>query len=80
MPFAATLMNLEIITLNEVSQEKKRQIPCDITYMWNLNYDTNLQNRNRIRDIEDRFVSAKGQGVRGGVDWESGVSRWKLLY
>ena len=66
MPFAATLMNLEIITLNEVSQEKKRQIPCDITYMWNLNYDTNLQNRNRIRDIEDRFVSAKGQGVRGG--------------
>ena len=21
--------------------ERKRQIPCDITYMWNLKYDTN---------------------------------------
>ena len=25
--------------LSEISQ---RQIPCDITYMWNLKYDTNL--------------------------------------
>ena len=21
--------------------ERERQIPCDSTYMWNLNYDTN---------------------------------------
>ena len=33
MPFAATWMHLEIITLSEVNQ---RQIPDDITYMWNL--------------------------------------------
>ena len=33
-------MDLEIIKLSEVSQ-KKRQIPHDITYMWNLKYDTN---------------------------------------
>ena len=33
MPFAATWMDLDIITLSEVSQ---RQIPCDIAYMWNL--------------------------------------------
>ena len=38
MPFAATWMQLEIIILSEVSQ---RQIPYDITYMWNLKYDTN---------------------------------------
>ena len=38
MSFAATWMDLEIITLSEVSQ---RQIPYDITYMWNLKYDTN---------------------------------------
>ena len=37
MPFAATWMDLEIIILSEVSQ---RQISCDITYMWNLKYDT----------------------------------------
>ena len=40
MPFAATWMDLEIIILSEVSQ-KQRQIPHDITYMWNLKYDTN---------------------------------------
>ena len=38
MPFAATWMDLEIIILSEVSQ---RQISYDITYMWNLKYDTN---------------------------------------
>ena len=32
MSFAATWMDLEIITLSEVSQ---RQISYDITYMWN---------------------------------------------
>ena len=40
MPLAATWMDLEIITLSEVSQ-KERDIPYDITYMWNLKYDTN---------------------------------------
>ena len=33
-------MDLEIIILSEVSQ-KKRQIPHDLTHMWNLKYDTN---------------------------------------
>ena len=36
MPFAATFMDLEIIILSEVSQEDKKNPPCDITYMWNL--------------------------------------------
>ena len=33
MPFAATWMDIEIVILGEVNQ---RQIPYDITYMWNL--------------------------------------------
>ena len=33
MPFAATWMDIEIITLSEVSQ---RQTSHDVTYMWNL--------------------------------------------
>ena len=41
MPFAATWMDLEIIILRESKSERERQIPCDITYMWNLKYDTN---------------------------------------
>ena len=40
MPSAATWMDPEIIILSEVS-EKERQIPYDITYLWNLKYDTN---------------------------------------
>ena len=39
MPYAATQMDLEI--LSEVSQTEKRQISYDITYMWNLKNDTN---------------------------------------
>ena len=38
--YAATWMQLEIFILSEVSQ-KEKQIPYDITYMWNLIiYDT----------------------------------------
>ena len=40
MPFATTWMQLEIIIINEMS-ERERQIPYDITYRWNLKYDTN---------------------------------------
>ena len=36
MPFAAMWMDLDFITLNEVSQTE-RQVSYDITYMWNLN-------------------------------------------
>ena len=39
MPFAATWMDLEIITLNK--SDRERQIPYDTTYMWNLKYDKN---------------------------------------
>ena len=38
MQFAATWMDLETIILSEVSQ---KEIPYDITYMWNLKYDIN---------------------------------------
>ena len=40
MPFAATQMQLEILILCEVKSERKRQIPYDISYMWNLKYGT----------------------------------------
>ena len=40
LSFAATWMDLVIIILSEISQTEKRQTPYDITYMWNLRYDT----------------------------------------
>ena len=41
IPLAATWMDIEIIILSEVKLERERQIPYDITYMRNLNSDTN---------------------------------------
>ena len=35
--------------------------------------------QNRLKDIENRLVVAKGEGV-GGMDWEFGVSRYRLLH
>ena len=40
MPFAATWMELETLILSELSWTEK-QIPYDITYIWNLMYSTN---------------------------------------
>ena len=51
-----------------------------ILLMWTLKYGTNLQNRNRHTDIENRLVVAKGERGRSGMDWEFGVSRCKLLH
>ena len=50
--------------------------------MWNLKYDTNehIYKTNRLTDIENRLVVAKGEEGEGGMDWEFGVSRCKRLY
>ena len=40
MPFAATWMELETHT-ECTKSERERQIPYDITYVWNLIYGTN---------------------------------------
>ena len=33
-----------------------------------------------ITDMENRLAAAKELGVNGGMEWEVGVSRYKLLY
>ena len=80
MPFAATWMDLEIIILSEVSQTKTNiwyhlYVESKIWHKW-----TYLWNRNRLTDIENRLVVAKGERDEGGIDWEFGISRYKLLY
>ena len=39
-PFAATWMELEVIRLSPKTKERERQISYEITYIWNLKYDT----------------------------------------
>lgn len=36
LPFVTIKMDLESITLNEISQTKKDKCCCDLAYMWNL--------------------------------------------
>ena len=46
-------------------------VPYD-TYMWNLKYGTNesIYKTDRLTDIENRVMVAKGKGGGGGKDWE----------
>ena len=70
MLFAVTWMQLEIITLSEV---RKRQIPYDTTYVWNLKYlkyDKNepiCKTEKDSMDIENRLVVSKGEEVEAGM-------------
>ena len=70
MPFTAIWIQLEIIILSELSQNEKDKYHYDITYMWNLKYGTNEQNR--LTDIKDRPVVTKkvrweGEGETGSL-------------
>ena len=54
--FAATWMNLESGTLNEVSQIEK-EISYDISYTWNLKRDNkNELTKQRLTDLENELM------------------------
>ena len=64
-------MDLEIIILSEV--RKKRQIPYDITYMWNLKYNKmNLLMKQKQTRTENRPVVAKREEELG----RDGLQSW----
>ena len=77
MPLAETRMHLEIITLSGVSH-RERQIPYDITYMWNLKYDTNELICETDSQRTDLWLSRRRRTGRG-KNWESGIHSGKLL-
>ena len=66
--FTAKWIDLEHITLSEVSQRKK--ISYDITYMSNLKKnDTNelIYETNKLTDLENKFMVIKGEGGGWGA-------------
>ena len=79
-------LNMElalVIPLNSIltcTSERERQIPCDFTFMWKLKYDTNAFIYETEIESENRQVVAKGVGGGRGLDWESEISRCKLVY
>ena len=65
MSFAATWMDLEIITLSEVSQTQKEKYHIilfihGILKKYKITY---LQNRNSPTDIENKLMVTKGGGI-----------------
>ena len=55
--------------------ERERQIPCDITYIWNLIMaQMNLSTEKKIMDLENRLVVAKGEGEGVGGIGSLGLS------
>ena len=42
--------------------DRERQIPCDFTYTWNLKYNTNKQNGNRLIDTENILTVTRWEG------------------
>jgi len=69
IPFATTCMDLEIIYPNEVNQ--KRQIPNDVTYKWNLRYDTNLH----MKEKQTHRHRKQSHGYQGGQG-RDGLGVW----
>ena len=68
VPFAATWMDLEGITLSEISQTE-RQILYDVTYVQNLkkyNKVVNITKRSRLTYIENKLVVTSGERERRG--------------
>ena len=52
-------MDLEIIILKWSKSDRGGKISYDITYMWNLKKkgtNKHLQNRNRVTDVENKFM------------------------
>ena len=78
MPSAATWMQLEILILSK--SERERQIPYDSTYMWNLKYGTDEPIYETETDTQTWRTDLWLPRGRTGMDWEFGVSRYKLLH
>ena len=63
MPFVAKWMDLEIIIVIQRDRDRERQISY-ISCMWSLKklYKIYyLQNRNKLLDIENKFMVTKGE-------------------
>ena len=62
--------------------ERERQISYDITYMWNLKYEkmnVSMKQKQTHRHRE-QTCSCQGGGGKGGMEWQFGISRCKLLH
>ena len=61
--------------------EGERQIPYDMTYIWNLIYGINESfYRKETHGLGDQTCGCQMGGGGSRMDWESWVNRYKLLH
>ena len=61
MPFAATWMDLEVVTLSEVSQTQKDKYMLSlICGILKKRVQTYLQNRDGVTDVENKLMVTRG--------------------
>ena len=71
-------MELEITVLSDVSQKDKHHVKtlvCGIYTATQMNLSTKQKQTHR-----EQACGCQGGGGCGGKDWESGITRCKLLY
>ena len=63
-----------------MKSERERQIPYDITYIWNLIHSTNERfHRKENHGYGEQTCGCQGGGGGSGMHCESGVNRCKIL-
>ena len=64
-----------------MKSERERQIPDDITYIWNLIYGINEAfHRKETHGLGEQTCGCEGGGGESEMDWGSGVNRGRALH
>jgi len=66
---------------SKVKSETYRQIPCHITYIWNLIYgrmNLSTHTKKKFMDMENRLMVAEGEGE--GVRWTGSLGLVDVNY
>ena len=79
MSFAPTQIQLESIIISEVRKQKDKyqmtSVICGISNMTQMSLS-----QKQTQGCGEHTVVAKGEVIRGGMKWEVGFRRYKLLY
>ena len=67
--------------MNKILQSQRKTILHNITYGWNLKIiQINLYTkRKQSQTWKINSCLPKGKGKEGGINWEYGINRYKLL-
>ena len=65
---------------SHTKSEEERQIPYDITYIWNLIYGTNepIKKKKQTHGLGEQTCGCQLRAGGSEMDWEFGVNRCKL--